>query len=156
MKSPKWSKSRAVLSAQWQAQPVSWGPSAPGTVHHAAKQLWCLITPWKSEAANAQRALFVLLWNPWRTMPLEYLSLEFIRRSKQLRKRADQIPTPCSVSVFLSSLWHNSPSVTIRHHHLPPHARSDIWCVCDCSTAQSWDVQGIQAPSCYELIAHLL
>lgn len=104
----------------------SWGPSAPGTVHRAAKQLWCLPRPWKSESANPPERGFVLLWNPWQTMPLEYLSLGFTRWSQKLRKRGNQIPRPCSVFAFLSHVWHNSPSLTIRHHPLPPGARSDI------------------------------
>lgn len=92
----------------------SWGPSVPGTVHHAQSSFDVSPGPRNRRLQIPQRAPFVLPWNPWQTMPLEYLSLGFTRRSQKLRKRGDQTHRPLSVFASLSHLWHNSPSLTIR------------------------------------------
>lgn len=98
----------------------SWGPSAPGTVHHAAKQIRCLTKPWKSETANPPENVVCALlksmtnYAPWAPQ------LGVHQAIQKLRKRGDQTPRPPSVFAFLWSLWHNSPSLTIRLYMQTP------------------------------------
>lgn len=138
----------------------SWGPSVPGTVHHAAKQLWCLTSPSKSEAANPPESTVcpplkpMTHYAPWVPRPGVHQAIP----EGQKKRRPDTQAT-LSLCSSLESLtqqpqFDNQTVYSDTTIFLQIHEQT-FWCVCDSSMAWHWDVWRIQAPSCYELIALL-
>lgn len=128
----------------------SWGRSAPSPVHHAAKHLWCLTRPWESEVANPPGSTVCA---PLQSMTNDAPWVPQLGAQQAIPEVPDT-QTSLSLCLCLESnsapVWQSDTTLFLQMRDLT------FWCACDCSTAWCWDIQGIEAPSCYELIAHLL
>lgn len=110
----------------------SWGPPAPGTVHHAAKQLWCLSRPWKSEAINPPESTgceplkSMTKYAPWVPQAGVHPAIPEVEK-----KRRPDTQTTLSLPfsrVFdtTAPVWKPDTAIFLQMHD------QTFWCVCDC------------------------